>query len=113
MKQSLKERLERLDRIPGHARATCGSAVALVLSLPCPPGGGLPETISATRALVRAGMDVLKAKRAIEGVFNDRETVVDLPMVENTEALIEELARSGIYVKPLAADPVAATVSTP
>jgi hypothetical protein len=111
MKPSLKERLEQLDRVPGRARATSGSTVALVLGLPRPLGAGLPETISATRALVRGGMALLDAKRAIEGLFNNPWTVVHLPVVEDTTVLIDQLAKSGIHARLLAVDPLAATIS--
>jgi hypothetical protein len=113
MKPSLKERFEQLERVPAHARGTSGSAVALVLSLLHPPGGGLPETISATRALVHGGMDVLKAKRVIEGLFDKPEAMVDLPMVEDTKVLIDELAKSGIRARVRVAASIAATIVTP
>ncbi|HEX3989871.1 MAG TPA: hypothetical protein VHX39_01735 [Acetobacteraceae bacterium] len=58
-------------------------------------------------------MDVRKAKRVIEGLFDKPEAVVDLPMVEDTKVLIDELAKSGIRASVRVAASVAATIAAP
>jgi hypothetical protein len=50
--------------------------------------------------LVHCGMDLLKAKRAIEALLENAEVIVDLPNVEDKKVLISELARSGIDAMP-------------
>jgi hypothetical protein len=101
MKSSLKERFEQLVRIPAADRAPTGSSAVFVLRLARPPGNGLPETIPAMTTLVHCGMDLLKAKRAIEALLENPEVIVDLPMVEDKNVLLTELARSGIEAAPV------------
>ena len=96
MRSSLKERFEQLARIPAAYRAPSGSPAAFVLRLPRHPGNGLTDTLPAMRTLIRRGMNLLKAKRAIETLLECREVLVDLPMVEDPKVLIEELAKAGV-----------------
>jgi hypothetical protein len=96
MKSWSKVRFEQLVHIPAAARAPSGSPAVFILRLPRPPGNGLPETIPAMRALVRRGMDLLMAKRAIEALLQNAEVVVSLPQVEDPKLLGAELAAFGI-----------------
>jgi hypothetical protein len=41
-------------------------------------------------------MNLLKAKQAIETLLDDREVVVNVPIVEDSKVLIADLAESGI-----------------
>jgi hypothetical protein len=105
MKSSLKGQFEQLVRIPVADHAPSGSPAAIILCLPRPPGNGLPETIPAMRALVRRGMDLLLAKRAIEALLQNAEVVVKLPMVEDLKALAAELAEAGITAELALVEP--------
>jgi hypothetical protein len=58
-------------------------------------------------------MDVLMAKRTIEGLFDKPEAIVDLPMVEDIKVLIDELAKSGIQASVCLAAQAVATIATP
>jgi hypothetical protein len=106
MKLSLKERFEQLVRIPAADRGLSGSPAVFILRLPRPPGNGLPETIPAMRALVRRGMDLLAAKRAIETLLRNTELAVMLPKVEDPKVLAAELAEAGITAELAVAEPV-------
>jgi hypothetical protein len=105
MKSSLKEQFEQLEHIPAADRAPSGSPAVFTLRLAQPPGGGLPDTIPAMRALVRRGMDLLMAKRAIEALLQNAEVVVNLPMVEDPKVLAAALAEAGITAESLVAEP--------
>jgi putative transcriptional regulator len=47
-------------------------------------------------ALARRGLTMLRAKRTIEALVEDGRVFVDLPMVEDTKAVTDDLARAGI-----------------
>jgi hypothetical protein len=105
MNSSLKGQFEQLVRIPAADRARSGSPAMFILRLPRPPGNGLRETIPAMRALVRRGMDLLSARRAIEALLQNAEVVVNLPMVEDLKALADELAEAGITAELAVVEP--------
>jgi hypothetical protein len=110
MKSSLKERFEQLGHIRAAGRVPSGSAASFALRLPQPPMHDRLETIPAIRALVRRGMDVLEAKRAIEALLEGSDVTVEVPAVENPRLLIAELGDLGVEatLSPLeAADVVA------
>jgi hypothetical protein len=107
MKSSLKERFEQLAHILAADRAPTGSSGVFILRLPRPPGNGLPETIPAMTTLVHCGMNLLKAKRAIEALLESPEVIVELPTVEDEDTLIAELAKSGIDAMSAPANPEA------
>ena len=46
--------------------------------------------------LARRGLTMLRAKRAVEALLVDGRVYVDLPMVEDADAVTEDLARAGI-----------------
>ncbi len=56
------------------------------------PGNGLPKTINGIQLQFRRRMDLLKAKRAIEALFENPEVVVLLPLVEDSKILAAELS---------------------
>ncbi len=100
MKQELKARLARLGQGRGISRVHSGSPADLVLR----PADGLArvKTISAMEALVRRGMALLKAKRAIEVMVEHGEVVVHVPTIESLGALAGELCIAGVAAKRLA-----------
>lgn len=94
MDSSLRERFARLGPIRGIDRVTSGSPAVFVLRLP--QGRDIPRTIDGMFALARRGLTMLQAKRAIEALIEDGRAFVDLPAVEDSEALAEDLAKAGI-----------------
>ena len=94
MKQELKARLARLDRVRDDDRVSSGSPVDLVLR----PADGLAKvlTISAIKALVRRGVVLIRAKRAVEAMVRDGEAFVHVPTVEDVRVLAAELRNAGV-----------------
>lgn len=75
-------------------RAQSGSPATYVLRLPMGPCE--PKRIDSMGSLARRGLTVLQAKQTIEALLEGRHVVVALPMVEDPDMLIAELAASGI-----------------
>lgn len=94
MDSSLRERFARLGPIQVIDRVTSGSPAVFVLRLAL--DGPRPRTIDATHALARRGLSMLQAKRAIESLLEKGRIFVDLPMVEDTQALTNDLTKAGI-----------------
>jgi putative transcriptional regulator len=94
MDSSLRERFARLGPIRAIDRVTSGSPAVFVLRLPL--DGPRPRTIDATHALARRGLSMLRAKRAVESLLEKGRIFVDLPMVEDTKVLTDDLAKAGI-----------------
>jgi len=90
----LKERFARLGPVRGIDRVPSGSAVALALTL----GGKLAElkTVSAALALAKRHLPMLRGKRAMEALLETGRAYVLVPVVEDTAALIAELAVHGV-----------------
>jgi hypothetical protein len=72
---------------------SCGSPGVFVLTI----AGDISavRTIDAMAALVRRGMVVIDAKRAIEAVVERQRALVEVPMVEDPAALAADLAAAG------------------
>ncbi len=104
MKRGLKERFARLGPIRDIDRVSSGSPETLVLR----PADGLAKvkTITATQALARRGMTLLKAKRAIEGMVEQGESIAHVPTVDNPAALARELRKAGVDARRVASSPV-------
>lgn len=100
----LKAQFARAGRTKAIDRVRSGSPVDVVLR----PAGELEQlgSISATLALVRRGMTMLKAKRAIEAVVERGEAVAHVPTVESIDALGRELAGAGIGISVIEHDTV-------
>jgi len=94
MKPELKERLERLGPIQAIDRVRSGSAVTLVLR-PCNGVAGV-RTIDLVRHLVRRGLTLLRAKRAVETMIDRGFVTIRLPTVESKRALANDLAAAGV-----------------
>ena len=99
MDSSLRERFARLGPIRAVDRVSTGSPAVFVLRLP--PGRGIPRTIDGMFALARRGLTMLRAKRTIEALVEDGRVFVQLPMVEDPQALAAELAGAGIAAAPV------------
>jgi putative transcriptional regulator len=99
MTLSLKERFARLGPVKGIDLVRGGSPA--VISLRVLPGAANLKTISAVMALVRRGVPVLRAKRAVEEVLDRGCVAVLVPNVENAAALAGEIADAGFLVTRL------------
>ena len=104
-KSSLRERFERLGRIQGVDPIQSGSPAIVSLRLI----GSLNETksVEAAIALRRRGVPTPKAKRAVEAALERKANVLDVPTVESSHALAEDLRRFGFgmsLVTPRAVD---------
>lgn len=95
-KSSLRERFERLERVPGVAPVACGSPARYLLQR----AADRPDTISAARALVRRHMTVRQAHRAMTALVTVGKALAELPMVEDRAALAADLAACGIRAVP-------------
>src|SRR5580658_1866843 len=91
---SLKELLARLGPVRGIDRVPSGSPVALTLTLGCK----LAElrTVSAALALAKRHLPMLRGKRAMEALLETGRAYVLVPVVEDTPALISDLAAHGV-----------------
>jgi len=96
----LPEGFERLERIPGRPRVESGSPVGLLIEMARPLRE--TKTIFAIGALAHRGMNLLRAKRAVEAMVYEGKAYVYVPKVESLDALIEELAGTGVKATALA-----------
>jgi len=64
----------------------------------------IPRTIDPTMLLVYHGMTMLRGKRAIEAMLDDGRVTVELPLVENPDAVIRGMAQAGIEAVHLPPD---------
>jgi putative transcriptional regulator len=102
MDSKLRERFERLGPIRAVDRVSSGSPGVFVLRTP--QGRGVIRTIDGMFALARRGMTTLRAKRAIEALVEAGRVFVELPTVENADALVADLARAGIAAAQIEPD---------
>ena len=81
-----------------------GSPVDLVIR----PADSLAKVraVSATMALAKRHVTVLKAKRAVEAMIEAGEAVVHVPMMESAADLARELRAAGVTARRLASTPV-------
>ena len=94
MKSSLKERLERLGPVKVVDLVPEGSPD--VLTLRPDPARQSVGTVVAALALVRRGLSMLQAKRAMEKMMEDGEVTLRVPRVESRTELARELAQAGV-----------------
>jgi DNA-binding transcriptional regulator YiaG len=76
-----------------------GTAVALNLR-PDRDRLGSVATIPAIEALVKRHLPLLRAKRAIEAMLDDGTVFVEVPLVEDAQALAAELRAAGVAARP-------------
>jgi hypothetical protein len=89
-RSELKEGFARLGPTRDIDLVPCGSNEVILLRLG--PDIRLAKTISATLALRKRHVPMLKAKRAIEAAFAKNSVVLVVPMVEDLTRLAAELA---------------------
>lgn len=94
MDSFLTERFARLARIPGDVPVSFGSPGRVTMTIPRGPVD--VRTISAVSALVRRHAALATAKRAMDTVVAYRAATLDLPMIEDAEALRADLAACNI-----------------
>lgn len=96
MDSSLRERLGRLG--PRRAVDQNLSGSPAIIALRPGPDLGRVRTIPAIRSLHHRGLSMIRAKRAVEAVFDKGLAVVAVPRVEDLSALARDLADSGVAV---------------
>jgi putative transcriptional regulator len=97
MHSSLRADFARLGPIRAVDRVSSGSPGVFVLR---PRADLRPATVDGALALTRRGLTLLRAKRAMEELVETGRSFVELPTVEDTGALVAELARAGIAAAP-------------
>jgi hypothetical protein len=96
---SLKDRIERLGRVPGAPRVTSGSSATVELQ---PPDNLRDlQTIPAIESLVRRGVRVPLAKAVIEDLVLQppQPASVYVPTVEGHKEFAAEMAANGLKVR--------------
>ena len=88
------DRFARLGPVRSFERVRSGSPAAFDLSLR--DGETWPNTISAMFALAGRGLPMLLAKRTVETLVEEGRVSVDLPRVEDADAVIRDLSGAGI-----------------
>lgn len=91
---SFVERLARQGRVQAISRVSSGSPEEIVLK----PKRSSPDVIAATLAIVARGATMLRAKRTVEKALSEGDAVIDLPMVEDQQALARDLETAGMAV---------------
>ena len=91
---TLKERFGRQVPIRAIPRVSSGSPAVFVLQLPA--DRIVLRPIDAMLALVRRGLNMLEAKRAVEEAVEHGRAFVRLPMVEDAAVLAQDLAQAGL-----------------
>ena len=86
------ERFGRLGRVRDVDREHSGSAVDFALRR----DQSEIDPVSASLAIAKRELSLLRAKRAIELVLKSGEARVRLPVVSSARAVIKELRKSGI-----------------
>jgi putative transcriptional regulator len=100
----LPEGFERLARTPGEPRVSDGSPGALLIEW----AGDIREikTISAIRAIAKRWTPLLRAKRAVEAMLEQKRAFVLIPKLESFEAIAAELAAAGVKATSIAREDV-------
>ena len=104
MKQSLKARLEQLGPIQVITPIRSGSPAVMILRQGTEPAR--INSIAAIHSLVRRGVKLRSAKRAIKAMIAKGESIVHVPTVESGNALKGELLKAGVAPSRVAAEPV-------
>lgn len=94
-KSSFAARLAQQGRVKAIPRVSSGSLEEVILK----PDREAVAVIPATMALAKRGLSMLKAKRAIEAIIADGKAIIEVPTVENTEALASELSDAGVSAR--------------
>ena len=103
-KSKFLERVER--RAPSQVRIIDQvSGSPAVVHLLCESRGKV-KAVTATRALARRGLSLLRAKRAVEGALEHGVVAVLLPTVEDQAALTRDIEDAGLGIRFVSEDPV-------
>lgn len=94
MNSSLRERFARLGPVRAVDRVPSGTPAVFMLRLH--PNGDAPRSVDAMFVLARRGLSMLKAKRHIETLLEQGKAFVQLPTVEDPQAVTQELAAAGV-----------------
>lgn len=94
MESSLRERFARQGPIWTIDRVPAGSPAAFVLT-PFPDRKSF-NTISATIELTRRGIPLLRAKRVMEQMLDEKKAYVALPVAEDVDTVVGLMQASGI-----------------
>ncbi|GJE61657.1 hypothetical protein [Methylobacterium trifolii] len=86
------------QRVRIRAPDVVGEGSAATLALGRIPGAGL-DTVAAAGAHVRWHLPIMIVHRAMTGLFDTGEAVVDVPKVEELSRLTSELQALGIEVR--------------
>jgi putative transcriptional regulator len=95
MDSSLRARFERLGPIRAVDRVSSGSPGVFVLRL----HHRKPATVDAALTLARRGLPLLRAKRAMEELMATGDAFVELPAIDDAEAVIAELRAARIAAR--------------
>lgn len=98
-RSSLRERVGKAGAARGSSPVRSGTAVALNLR-PDRQRLGPVATIPAIEALVKRHLPLLRAKRAIEAMLDEGLVFVEVPKVEDVQALAAELRAAGVVARP-------------
>jgi putative transcriptional regulator len=93
MSSSLKARFARQDAVRVIDRVSCGSPVAVSLTVL-----DSVKPVSAALALAKRHLPMLRAKRTVEAMLADGKAFVEVPMVEDIGALAADLREAGVAV---------------
>lgn len=104
MKSSLKEQLERLGPVKAVDLVSEGSPAVLTLQID--PRGKTVATVTAALSLVRRGLSMLQAKRAVERLIEEGEVTIKVPRVEDRERLARDLFGAGVIMLTVGAQDV-------
>ncbi len=96
MSSSFKERLARLGPVQAVPQVVSGSPVAVSLR---PVANRKVNAITATEALARRGLTLLRAKRAVEEMLRNGRAVIEVPKVESRKLLASDLADAGVVAR--------------
>ena len=92
-KSSLKERFAQRGLVRAADRVSSGSPVTLSLALD--PDAKM-QSVLAIQILVRHGMTLVRAKRAIETVMQGETALVRVPMIDDLVAFVSALRGFGV-----------------
>jgi DNA-binding transcriptional regulator YiaG len=98
-KSALREKFGRLGAIEAIDLVPSGSREVVALSLG--PDIRLAKTITATLALRKRHVPMLKAKRAVEAALEQKSVVLVAPVVEDLKRLAAELVEAGFALAAL------------
>lgn len=104
MEPSSKEQLGQLGPVRVVDLVSEGSPAVLTLQID--PGGKSVATVAAALSLVRRGLSMLQAKRAMERLIEEGEVTIKVPRVEDRELLARDLVGAGVITLAVGAQDI-------